>query len=108
MEGWCKADILTLNSYVFLNVHPLLLKIKINCFYFFTYLRFKFFDCLTALPHPRGKTVIAWYLHKKKNTINRLTVGKFCSQPVLFNVVVCYTGTLYSPSEQLVIQRLLK
>ena len=75
-----KADTLTLNFCIFLPADKVMdlyfeniwkftehfsyVKRKL-VFTFFKYLVFKFFGCLTTLPQPRGKAVIAWYLCQK-------------------------------------------
>ena len=60
-----------------------------NNFYFFAYLRLKFFDCLIALPQHWDRAVIVRYL-------------------VLLTVVVCFTGIFNYNRDKLAIQRLLK
>ena len=64
------------------------------------------FNCLTALPQPWGRAVIAYNIFVR-NTIICSTVGKLNSNPVLFTAVVCYTGILKYTSDKLAIQLLL-
>ena len=62
---------------------------------------------MTAMPQPGSNSIIKNRIFVK-NTINWLTVEKFFSDPVLFNVVVCHGDIFNFTSGKLAIQRLLK